>query len=85
MQRYGFHGLSYEYVAQRLRDLTGGALPQRLVIAHLGNGARMCAVADGRSIATTMGFSTLDGLIMGDARSARSTPASSCICCAPKA
>ncbi len=62
--RYGFHGLSYEYVTRRLRELTGGALPQKLVIAHLGNGNSMCAVRDGRSIATTMGFSTLDGLIM---------------------
>ncbi len=64
LQRYGFHGLSCEYVIQRLRELTGGGLPKRLVIAHLGNGASMCAVRDGRSIATTMGFSTLDGLIM---------------------
>lgn len=64
LQRYGFHGLSYEYVTQRLRDLSGGALPQKLVIAHLGNGASMCAISGGRSIATTMGFSTLDGLIM---------------------
>jgi acetate kinase len=64
LQRYGFHGLSYEYVTKRLRELTGGELPQKLVIAHLGNGASMCAVRDGRSIATTMGFSTLDGLIM---------------------
>jgi len=63
--RYGFHGLSYEYVAQRLRDLSDGRLPERLVIAHLGNGASMCAVNGGRSIATTMGFSTLDGLVMG--------------------
>ena len=64
LQRYGFHGLSYEYVTQRLHELTGGVLPQKLIIAHLGNGASMCAVRDGRSIATTMGFSTLDGLIM---------------------
>ena len=63
--RYGFHGLSYEYVAQRLRDLNDGRPPERLVIAHLGNGASMCALRGGRSIATTMGFSTLDGLIMG--------------------
>lgn len=62
--RYGFHGLSYEFVVQRLRELTGGRLPERLVVAHLGNGASMCAVRGGRSIATTMGFSTLDGLIM---------------------
>ena len=64
LQRYGFHGLSYEYVTQRLREIAGGTLPQKLVIAHLGNGNSMCAVRDGRSIATTMGFSTLDGLIM---------------------
>jgi len=63
--RYGFHGLSYEFVAQRLRDLSDGHLPERLVIAHLGNGASMCALRGGRSIATTMGFSTLDGLVMG--------------------
>jgi acetate kinase len=63
--RYGFHGLSYEYVAQRLRDLNDGRLPERLIIAHLGNGSSLCALRGGRSIATTMGFSTLDGLIMG--------------------
>jgi len=63
--RYGFHGLSYEYVVQRLQELSDGRLPERLVIAHLGNGASMCAVRAGRSIATTMGFSTLDGLLMG--------------------
>jgi acetate kinase len=63
LQRYGFHGLSYEYATERLRELAG-VLPQKLVIAHLGNGASMCAIRDGRSIATTMGFSTLDGLIM---------------------
>jgi acetate kinase len=63
--RYGFHGLSYQHAAQRLRDLSGGRLPERLVIAHLGNGASLCAVRGGRSIATTMGFSTLDGLVMG--------------------
>jgi acetate kinase len=65
LQRYGFHGLSYEYAVERLRELTGGTLPPRVVIAHLGNGASMCAVRDGRSIATTMGFSTLDGPVMG--------------------
>lgn len=63
--RYGFHGLSYQYVVSALPDLRGAALPQRLVIAHLGNGASVCAVRDGRSIATSMGFSTLDGLVMG--------------------
>jgi acetate kinase len=64
LRRYGFHGLSYESIVVRLPALTG-RLPQRLVIAHLGNGASMCAVMDGRSIATTMGFSTLDGIVMG--------------------
>jgi acetate kinase len=63
LRRYGFHGLSYESIVTRLPALTG-RLPSRLVIAHLGNGASMCAVKDGHSIATTMGFSTLDGLLM---------------------
>jgi acetate kinase len=61
--RYGFHGLSYESIVAQLPAIAGG-LPRRLVVAHLGNGASLCAIADGRSIATTMGFSTLDGLIM---------------------
>jgi acetate kinase len=63
--RYGFHGLSYEDVAQRLRELGGGRLPERVIIARLGNSAGMCALRGGRSVATTMGFSTLDGLVMG--------------------
>jgi len=63
LRRYGFHGLSYESIVARLPALAG-LLPRRLVIAHLGNGASMCAVKDGRSVATTMGFSTLDGLVM---------------------
>jgi acetate kinase len=65
LRRYGFHGLSYEYVTGALPALSGEPLPARLVIAHLGNGASLCAVRDGRGVATTMGFSTLDGLIMG--------------------
>ena len=65
LRRYGFHGLSYEYIVGALPDATGEALPRRLVVAHLGNGASMSAIEDGRSIATTMGFSTLDGLPMG--------------------
>lgn len=65
LRRYGFHGLSYEAVVTRFPEVTGTALPRRAIIAHLGNGASLCAVKDGRSIATTMGFSTLDGLIMG--------------------
>jgi len=62
MRRYGFHGLSYEYVTGRLRD--DGRLLARLIVAHLGNGCSLCAVKDGKSIATTMGFSTLDGISM---------------------
>ncbi len=66
LRRYGFHGLSYEYVVGALaQKIPGHVLPRRLIVAHLGNGASMCAIKDGRSIATTMGFSTLDGLMMG--------------------
>jgi acetate kinase len=65
LRRYGFHGLSYEYIVDALPQASGATLPRRLVIAHLGNGASLCAVRDGRSVATTMGFSTLDGLLMG--------------------
>jgi acetate kinase len=61
--RYGFHGLSYEYIARVIPDLAGEA--GRVVVAHLGNGASMCALRDGRSIATTMSFTALDGLPMG--------------------
>ena len=65
LMRYGFHGLSYEYISSAVPDYNGGELPQRLVVAHLGNGASLCAMANGKSIATTMGFSTLDGIMMG--------------------
>jgi acetate kinase len=66
LRRYGFHGLSYEYVVGALAQETPDkVLPRRLIAAHLGNGASMCAIQDGRSVATTMGFSTLDGLMMG--------------------
>jgi acetate kinase len=64
-RRYGFHGLNYEHVVNELPNLTGKALPRRLLAAHLGSGASMCAIFDGKSIATTMGFSTADGLVMG--------------------
>jgi acetate kinase len=63
-RRYGFHGLNYEHVVSVLPRLSG-TLPRRLIIAHLGQGASMCAVKDGRSVATTMGYSTADGLVMG--------------------
>jgi acetate kinase len=64
LRRYGFHGLSYEAILHALPAVAGG-VPRRLVVAHLGNGASMAAVRDGKCIATTMGFSTLDGLVMG--------------------
>src|SRR5262249_41617704 len=63
--RYGFHGLSYEYVASVLPGLDARAAAGRTVVAHLGNGASMCALHGGRSVATTMGFTALDGLPMG--------------------
>ena len=63
MRRYGFHGLSYASLVGTLRDR--GDLPQRLLACHLGNGASLCAVLDGQSVATTMGYSPLDGLTMG--------------------
>jgi acetate kinase len=64
LRRYGFHGLSYEAILHALPAVASGA-PSRLVIAHLGNGASMAAIRDGKCVATTMGFSTLDGLVMG--------------------
>ena len=64
-RRYGFHGLNYEHVVEALPELTGALLPRRLLIAHLGNGASLAAVREGRCVATTMGYSTLDGLVMG--------------------
>ncbi|HEV7222187.1 MAG TPA: acetate/propionate family kinase [Pirellulales bacterium] len=63
--RYGFHGLSYEYVLQELQCTPGAKAGGRLVIAHLGNGASMAAVREGRSIDTTMGFTPTGGLMMG--------------------
>jgi acetate kinase len=65
IRRYGFHGLSYEYVAERLRDVAPDAAKGRAVIAHLGSGASLCAVLEGRSIDSTLGFTALDGLPMG--------------------
>ena len=65
IRRYGFHGLSYEYIAGVLPEMLGEAGARgRVVVAHLGNGASMCALKEGRSVATTMGFTTLDGLLM---------------------
>lgn len=65
VQRYGFHGLSYEFVAGVLPKHDERAAHGRAVVLHLGNGSSMCAIADGRSIATTMGFTAVDGLPMG--------------------
>ncbi|MFD2190807.1 acetate/propionate family kinase [Pistricoccus aurantiacus] len=66
VRRYGFHGLSYEYMAEILPSIIGERTAAgRVVVAHLGNGASMCALKEGRSIATTMGFTALDGLPMG--------------------
>jgi acetate kinase len=65
IRRYGFHGLSYEYVAERLRQVAPDIAMGRVIIAHLGSGASMCALAGGRSIDSTMGFTALDGLPMG--------------------
>ena len=63
--RYGFHGLSYDYISSILPDLIGQRAQGRVIVAHLGHGASMCALNEGRSIATTMGFTALDGLVMG--------------------
>jgi acetate kinase len=65
VRRYGFHGLSYEYIVSVLADLDASLVKARIIVAHLGNGASLCAIQNGRSVATTMGFSPLDGLIMG--------------------
>jgi acetate kinase len=65
VKRYGFHGLSYEYIASILPAHLGAAANGRVVVAHLGNGASMCAMHQRQSVASTMGFTALDGLMMG--------------------
>jgi acetate kinase len=65
VRRYGFHGLSYEYIAHRLRDVAPTIADKRVIVAHLGSGASMCALSGGQSIESTMGFTALDGLPMG--------------------
>jgi acetate kinase len=65
VRRYGFHGLSYEYVLMRLRAIAPEAAKGRAILAHLGSGASMCAVVNGLSVESTMGFTALDGLPMG--------------------
>ena len=65
IRRYGFHGISYEYVCSRLHAIAPEIAGARVIIAHLGNGASLCAVKNGRSVASTMGFTAVDGLVMG--------------------
>jgi acetate kinase len=65
LRRYGFHGLSYEYIARALHDVAPEVADARVVVAHLGSGASMCAIRQGRSVDSTMGFTALDGLPMG--------------------
>jgi acetate kinase len=65
VRRYGFHGLSYEYVATRLIEVAPAIAKRRVVVAHLGSGASMCAISAGKSVESTMGFTALDGLPMG--------------------
>ncbi|MCA3181726.1 MAG: acetate kinase, partial [Burkholderiales bacterium] len=65
IRRYGFHGLSYEHVASVLPGIDPRAAAGRTVVMHLGNGASLCAMHGGRSVATTMGFTAVDGLMMG--------------------
>ncbi len=64
IRHYGFHGLSYEYIASQLPVHLGALADGRVIVAHLGSGASLCALHERRSVATTMGFSTLDGLLM---------------------
>lgn len=63
--RYGFHGLSYAYIASQLTDVLGDAAEGRVIVLHLGHGASVCAMQNRKSIATSMGFTALDGLMMG--------------------
>ncbi len=65
VRRYGFHGLSYDYVSQRLREVAPEIAKGRVIVAHLGSGASMCALKAGQSVDSTMGFTALDGLPMG--------------------
>ena len=65
IRRYGFHGTSYAALARRFEDMTGAALPSRVLAFHLGNGASVCALKHGQSVATTMGYSPISGITMG--------------------
>ena len=65
VRRYGFHGISYEYIASMVPTVAPKCAKGKIIVAHLGNGASLCAIEHGRSVATTMGFTPLDGLVMG--------------------
>ena len=65
VRRYGFHGLSYEFIAQRLVEVAPQIAKKRVLVAHLGSGSSMCAIQDGRSVESSLGFTALDGLAMG--------------------
>jgi acetate kinase len=65
LQRYGFHGLSYEYIASVLPDVAPEIASGRVIVAHLGSGASLCALKEGKSVDSTLGFTALDGLCMG--------------------
>ncbi len=65
VRRYGFHGLSYDFIAGELGRIAPEVAKRRVIVAHLGNGASMCAMLNGKSVASTMGLSALDGLAMG--------------------
>jgi acetate kinase len=65
VRRYGFHGISYEYIAEKLTEIAPAIAKGRVIVAHLGNGCSLCAMKDGRSIDSTMSFTALDGIPMG--------------------
>jgi len=65
LQRYGFHGLSYEYIASVLPEVAPGIARGRVIVAHLGSGASLCALKEGKSVDSTLSFTALDGLCMG--------------------
>ena len=65
VRRYGFHGLSYEYIAREMRTIAPDVAKGRMIVAHLGNGASLCAMRDGQCVETTMGFTAVEGLPMG--------------------
>lgn len=65
LRRYGFHGISYAAIVRKVQEIAKNGVPERLLAFHLGNGASACAILNGRSVATTMGYSPLDGLTMG--------------------